>query len=238
MYETLARRLDTEFHVYAIDFRGHGDSGVPDDGNFAWAAMVDDLLAIVDHLGLERVAAFGHSLGGSIVLLAELTRPGVIAAGFLYEPIVWPAGFRHAGPNPMAGPARRRREVFGSRAEAIERFAARPPLAYMRADALLAYAVHGMDDLEDGTVRLKCRGESEARTFEAEEVMTLDRLTGLHAPLRVAAGRRDLDRVGGLALGVADVLGSEPLLYDHLGHFGPFQDPETVAVDIARFLRR
>ena len=64
------------------------------------------------------MAAFGHSVGGATVLLAELARPGLLDAAYLYEPIVWPVGFAHEGPNPMAGPARRRREVFGSRAEA------------------------------------------------------------------------------------------------------------------------
>ena len=150
--------------------------------------MAGDLLAAVDHLGLASVAAFGHSVGGATVLLAELARPGVLDAAYLYEPIVWPAGFAHEGPNPMAGPARRRREEFGSRAEALVRYASRPPLGLLRADALWAYVTHGFEDLADGTVRLKCRAASEAATFEAETAMTLDRVVGVAPPVTVAVG--------------------------------------------------
>jgi len=32
MYAPLARRLTARFHVFALDFRGHGASTVPDDG--------------------------------------------------------------------------------------------------------------------------------------------------------------------------------------------------------------
>ena len=200
--------------------------------------MAGDLLAAVDHLGHTSVAAFGHSVGGATVLLAELARPGVLDAAYLYEPIVWPAGFAHEGPNPMAGPARRRREEFGSRAEAFARYASRPPLGLLRADALWAYVSHGFEDLDDGTVRLKCRAPSEAATFEAETAMTLDRVVGVTPPVTVAVGERRPpgapDRgPAQLAPSLVDQLGAGRLVrYPHLGHFGPFQDPETVAADV------
>lgn len=237
-YELLAAPLAAHHHVWALDLRGHGDSTVPGDGNFSWDAFAGDLLVAVDHLGVASVAAFGHSVGGATVLLAELARPGVLDAAYLYEPIVWPTEFAHEGPNPMAGPARRRREAFASRAEAFVRYASRPPLGLLRADALWAYVTHGFEDLPDGTVRLKCRSTSEAATFEAETAMTLDRVVGVAPPITVAVGDRRApgspdhgpaelapSLVAGLAAG-------RLVRYAHLGHFGPFQDPETVATDV------
>ena len=238
-YEPLAAALSDDFRLWAVDLRGHGDSAAPTDGDFAWSGMADDLLAAVEHLGVPSIHAFGHSLGGATVLLAERARPGVVRSAWLYEPIVWPVGFEHpGGTNPMAGPARRRREVFGSRAEALARYARRPPLGRLRADALWAYVEHGFEDRSDGTVRLKCRAEYEAATFEAETVVTVDRFEGLAPPVTVAVGRRDgPEGPERLAGPLVEVLARGRLVgYDHLGHFGPLQDPETVAADVVAAL--
>ena len=34
------------------------------------------------------VVCFGHSLGGTLALAAELRRPGIFAAMFVYEPVI------------------------------------------------------------------------------------------------------------------------------------------------------
>jgi pimeloyl-ACP methyl ester carboxylesterase len=238
-YEPLASLLAERFRLWGVDLRGHGDSTAPEDGDFRWELMAADLLAVVDHLGLERILAFGHSLGGATVLLAELARPGLVRAAYLFEPIVWPVNFDHpGGVNPMAGPARRRREEFPSRAEALSRYASRPPLGQLRADALWTYVEHGFEDLPGGTVRLKCRAESEARTFEAETAVTVDRFTGLEPATTVAVGRRGRqDGPAGLAPElVAGLARARLVRYDHLGHFGPLQDPDAVAGDIVEAL--
>ncbi len=87
-YEPLAAVLAPHFHVYAIDFRGHGDSSEPEDGDFAWAGMGADVLAAIDALGVDRIDAMGHSLGGASLLIAESVRPGVLRSAYLFEPIV------------------------------------------------------------------------------------------------------------------------------------------------------
>src|SRR3954462_1894529 len=68
-YQQLAAALVERFHVWAIDFRGHGDSSEPDDGDYAWTGMADDLLAATDAVGVERWYGFGHSLGGGVLFL-------------------------------------------------------------------------------------------------------------------------------------------------------------------------
>ena len=234
-YRPMARALLDHHHVWAIDFRGHGGSTAPDDGDFAWRGMAADLLACIDAIGASSVVAFGHSLGGAATMLAEVTRPGVVSAAYLFEPIVFPREYLVGRTeNPMSGPARRRRETFASKADALMRYSSRPPLSVMRADSLAAYVDGGFDELDDGTVRLSCLPEHEARTFECEEKMTLDRIEGLTLPVTVGAGL-----VGGdpnpavFAPMIVEVLENGRLLeYEHLGHFGPFEAPERVAVDV------
>ena len=72
--------------VIGLDFRGHGASGKPrDPAAYAGNQMPDDVLAVMDGLGLERADLLGYSMGGwiSFNLLARF--PGrfssVVAGG-------------------------------------------------------------------------------------------------------------------------------------------------------------
>ncbi len=249
-YRPLASSLTGAFRVWALDFRGHGDATSPDDGDFDWGGMGDDVLASVAAIEPDdgRVFGFGHSMGGAALVLAELARPGTLRAAFLYEPIIVPSDFwpndpggpasaappERRGPNFMAEAARRRRPTFGSRAEALERYAGRPPLGLLRADALAAYVDAGFADLADGGVTLKCTPEHEAATFESTGKASADQLGPVTTPLTFARGTRDPQPGVADFAGVAakQLPGSRLRTYDHLGHFGPFQDPDGLAADV------
>ena len=139
VYGPLAAGLRDRFRVVALDFRGHGWSSRPDNGDFGWDRLTLDLLAVAERLGDAPITGFGHSLGGGTLLLAEHERPGTFGSLVLFEPIVFPDEFDFVGPNPMSAPARGRRPTFPSRAEALARYASRPPLNEMRPDVLEIY---------------------------------------------------------------------------------------------------
>jgi pimeloyl-ACP methyl ester carboxylesterase len=62
----LAQTLAPEVSVLAVDLRGRGQSaGLP--GPYGLAIHGEDLLAVLDHFGLEQTLLVGHSLGGYIV---------------------------------------------------------------------------------------------------------------------------------------------------------------------------
>jgi pimeloyl-ACP methyl ester carboxylesterase len=233
-YDPLALLLRSSFHVWALDLRGHGDSTAPRDGDYSWSHMAEDVVAAVDHIGRGPVGGVGHSMGGAALLLAEAARPGTLRFAFLYEPIVMPIGFVPPVENLLAGPARRRRSHFASKAEVMRRYGTRPPLNVLRADALVAYVDHGLAELDDGSVRLKCSGEHEARTFNAGLVVTVDRIAGAAMPVTVAVGLRvEEPNPARLAHDIVAVLPAASLIeYAHLGHFGPLQDPDTLVPDI------
>ena len=54
--------------------RGHGDSAPPEDGNYAPASCAADVFAVLDGLGLDRVAIVGHSFGACIALATAASR--------------------------------------------------------------------------------------------------------------------------------------------------------------------
>ncbi|GAA1948211.1 alpha/beta hydrolase [Streptomyces durmitorensis] len=60
-YAGLAARLAPKWRVIAPDQRGHGESGRAAD--YSREGYLADLKALMDHLGLDRAALLGHSLG-------------------------------------------------------------------------------------------------------------------------------------------------------------------------------
>ena len=108
----LARALADRFRCHALDLRGHGRSGRPADGDFAWSGFATDVLTVVDRLGLDEPVGFGHSCGGASLLLAEQARPGTFRSLYLFEPVVVPdqdRPLRARGESARPRGARRRR---------------------------------------------------------------------------------------------------------------------------------
>lgn len=67
VWPLVVEALTREFDIYAPDLRGRGGSGAL-PGPFGLQRHVQDLLAVLDAYGLERVAYAGHSLGAYIGL--------------------------------------------------------------------------------------------------------------------------------------------------------------------------
>ena len=239
-YEPLAAALVTRFHVWALDFRGHGETATPSIEALDWRRITDDLGACVDAVtggDAAPIPVFGHSMGGACALLLEKRRPGTFRWIYAYEPIVMPpVPVRPPGENPLAEGAARRRATFGSRAEVMERYASRPPLSTFRADALLAYVTHGFRDEPDGSVTLRCAPVHEAAVFAGSGAITLEDLVAVHVPVTIATGA--VPAGGEFSPAMLGQAQADSLLFgrlevfDHLGHLGPMQDPPSVAASI------
>ncbi|MEX2159187.1 MAG: alpha/beta hydrolase [Dehalococcoidia bacterium] len=58
------------------DARGHGQSGfTPDDSDYTWESHARDMLGLLDHLGIERAALGGGSMGARASVIAALAQP-------------------------------------------------------------------------------------------------------------------------------------------------------------------
>lgn len=238
-YRPMVAGLTQVFSVWAIDFRGHGASQITAQATMVWEDYARDLLAAVGHLGGGPVPAIGHSLGGATTLFAEVLQPRTFSAAWLFEPIVFPPVFLHK-PSVMAAAAERRRAEFDSRAEALARYASRPPLNLLRADSLASYVEHGFIDTDTGTVRLACRPHHEAMTFANAGVVTTELVASVQMPVVIAAGTDDPDdAAAAFAPPAATALpNGELALFDHMGHFGPLQSPNRIAAAAVEFFAR
>jgi len=248
-YRALAAGLVDRFRVVGLDCRGHGRSGMPslaagEDGRvpaMGWERFADDVLAVVDALDLDGGFAFGHSCGGATLLLAEQRRPGTFAGIFTYEPVVAPPSFWAAWPATGHDPGRaalRRRAVFPSRAAAVQHYGAKRPLSCLRPDVLADYVEEGFADQADGTVHLRCDPAAEAATFAmAPHNQAWDHLQLVACPTTYAcgAGPSDFGAEAAVALAARTPLGNSEV-HPGLGHLGPLEDPDAVALALRRAL--
>jgi 3-oxoadipate enol-lactonase len=77
MWEPQVNKLPNDIHAITYDVRGHGSSDVG-DGQFTIELFVDDLIVLLDHLGIERAVLCGLSMGGYIALRAIEKHPNRI----------------------------------------------------------------------------------------------------------------------------------------------------------------
>ena len=62
-------QLGAHYRVVALDCRGHGKSGKPHDPQaYAGDTMGDDVIRLLDHLGIRRTLLMGYSMGARISL--------------------------------------------------------------------------------------------------------------------------------------------------------------------------
>jgi pimeloyl-ACP methyl ester carboxylesterase len=230
--------LATTHHCIGLDFRGHGDSKVPEQLTYEWEGFGADVLAVLADIAAPPggIVGVGHSMGGAALLIAELARPGTFGALYLFEPIVPPPMEMSPPPdNVMAASAERRREEFESAAAAVANFASKGPLNQLRADALHAYVHGGFVVQPDGSVRIKCRGATEAQIYRmAGGHGTFGRLADVTCPVTIAMGQDIGMGPSAFAPAAAERLPRGRLeIFDHLGHFGPLEAPNEIARHIA-----
>ncbi|MFF2371631.1 alpha/beta fold hydrolase [Agromyces sp. NPDC058110] len=76
-WAVVAEHFARSHRVVAIDLRGHGRSDWP--GEYTFELMRDDVIGVLDALGLADITLIGHSMGGTVALLIAEAEPGRIA---------------------------------------------------------------------------------------------------------------------------------------------------------------
>src|SRR5688500_7651497 len=71
----------------AFDLRGHGQSSLPEDGDYSLEACADDLLAVSDALGVDEFLLVGHSMGAAVATVFAATYPHRVRGLLLADPV-------------------------------------------------------------------------------------------------------------------------------------------------------
>lgn len=135
-FTRVADVLAQTWDVIAYDCRGHGESSRA-NGHFSAADRVNDLLAVVDHLGLVRPALMGHSMGAATIANAVARRPGLSRAIVLEDPAWWepPADMSPEAKDRLEHEGHVRNTAWRDSIAAVQRGTWEEGLAWRRADS-------------------------------------------------------------------------------------------------------
>ncbi len=79
IWDDFVPTVASHYRVMALDLRGHGNSDWHPDGAYAYENHVEDIEAIIETLGIDRLVVVGHSLGGRIAMLYGGRNPEKLA---------------------------------------------------------------------------------------------------------------------------------------------------------------
>lgn len=235
------RYIDVQAPALAWDVRGHGRAPAL-ELPVSWWTLGRDLVELIGSLDAagrlpESVVGVGHSMGGTVLVMAELLRPGTFTGLVLVEPVLIPPPFVRNPEFSLAQGAARRRSVFGSRDELIETYLSKPLFQRWHPEAFRAYVDHGFREVPEG-LALRCRREVEAEVFAAgSECGAFARLDELTTPVRLVV----TDRAGELGPPLAllpEALPNVTTTYmAGQNHLVPMERPDLVASEIADALK-
>ena len=116
-FDFVAPGLTPDYHVFAPDLRGHGDSAWADPHTYSFKTHAEDINALLEKLDLCDVVLIGHSMGGMISLIYAATHSGRISRLIIVDSIML---------MPM------------DRVSKMREFSARPGKSYASQDELIA----------------------------------------------------------------------------------------------------
>ena len=238
-YRQVLEPLGADFRILAIDQRGHGSTTLPAEprGRKDWLDLRDDLLDLLETVGARGPVLAGHSMGGTVSILAAAVRPSVARSLVLFDPVVI-LGPRpeDISSSPMVEAARRRRADFADRSEAFASYRGRGAFRTWPDQMINDYLEDGLEDRPGGGVTLACSPDWEASGFAAHAHDTGAAIRALTSPTlilkaeqnstcRLEAG--DFAPPGGLDIEV--VSGTT--------HFLPMERPDLVRAALAEAIR-
>lgn len=77
-FDHIAPDFARDYHVLAVDMRGHGDSGWSPEGAYLVEDYVKDLEGLVRQLGIRRTTLLGNSTGGRVVQVFAGMHPELV----------------------------------------------------------------------------------------------------------------------------------------------------------------
>ena len=149
-WDAVARELASQFHVIAVDARGHGDSDWTPRG-YSMSDRVEDLTAFCEHVGFRDALAVGHSSGGATVALCARRLPEAFERLVLMEPLL----VYDTSREPASLWGNRPRRTWSSRGECREFLKGHAFAGRWRDDVIEDVVEHETMELPNGTLTMK-----------------------------------------------------------------------------------
>ena len=79
-FDHVAPHFTANYHVLAVDMRGHGDSAWDSQGSYVVEDYVKDIAALIAHLKLRNIVLWGNSTGGRVAQMIAGLHPDLVTA--------------------------------------------------------------------------------------------------------------------------------------------------------------
>jgi pimeloyl-ACP methyl ester carboxylesterase len=231
--------------AYAIDLRGHGQSGGgPVDD---WRVVASDVADFLEQAGITGAVGIGHSMGAHTLLQVAADHPRAFSRLVLFDPVILapefyaPGDALYSADNPH--PAIRRKRDFASPDAMIERFASRDPYNLFDPRVFADYCRFGLVPAASGEgFELACAPEVEASVYASSRSngAILEAAKSVAIPvLVVRAKHTDLQDFKSSPTWpdlAAQLPQGTDLYRPDRTHFHPFEDPADAARIIAEWM--
>jgi pimeloyl-ACP methyl ester carboxylesterase len=239
-WDMAALILRERYHLVALDARGHGDSDwSPDAGDDTNRLMVGDTEAFIDHLGYDRLALVGMSMGGMTAMRYAERHPERLSALVLVD--VWP-GIMLTGALEV-DESRRGPEVYDRFDDFLDRAVRFQPKR--SPDSLRYGLIHSLKQLPDGRWTWKNdrrpRPQQDEATANAERERTSlelwETIRAIRTPTLLMRGessralpQEDAERV------IAEMADARLVVVPEAGHSVHSNNPKFFAQALDEFL--
>ncbi len=213
--------------VVNVDFRGHGRSGNA-DRPFTLYDLVADVVAVLDHLQIERAVWAGLSIGGMVALRAALVAPARVSALILLD--------THAGAETAYKKLKYRLMALGTKTLGVRIFLpAIVPLMFGRTTRQTKPAL--VDDWRAKFAAVHVPSTLHALDALIRRDSVVPRLAEIRVPCLVIVGEQDVSLPPTYSAELAAGLRSSTLLeVPASGHLTALEQPEAVTEAMLSFL--
>mgnify|MGYP000989379086 CR=1 FL=1 len=241
LWHPLARSLAGEYRVLAPYFCDHRHAE-PEEG-LEWMLLADDLCRFCEGLGVERPLLAGHSMGATVMTLAEALHGPVARGMVLFEPIFLPGEIYQMDltidQHPLASKSIKRRNHWEDASEARDYLRSRALFRNWDDEMLDLYIRYGMVPGETGGLNLLCHPRREAALFMGSQKRDpWPLLPGIACPVLVVEGELSDNRhFIDLKKAASLIPSGRYRLVEGAGHLIPMEKPGETAALLREFFR-
>jgi pimeloyl-ACP methyl ester carboxylesterase len=248
-YAPFIERLRDKFHIFASDVRGHGDSSPPLESPVKqWELFTGDLAEMIQINMKKPVIGIGHSLGAVVTYMTAAKNPGLFSALVLIDPVFLSLKIRLTGVLlrrlglirgfRLAKGARRRKSLFSSKDEALQRFSSgRGMFRRWESDFISSYLNCALNEKSNGEAVLKCDPELEAQIYESFPGRIFSYAERIECPVLAMRGEfSDTFPPESIQKLQRALKNCETVTIGGAGHFIPMEQPEQCSRVIREFL--
>lgn len=168
LWHPIARELSPPYQAIAPYFCDHRTSD-PHDGGLGWQVLAHDFASLCSSLELKNPLLVGHSMGATVLVMANALFNINARAMILIEPIFLPDDFYKpeitVEQHPLASKAIKRLNHWANREEALSYVRSRSLFKNWDQEMMALYVQHGMMTGDGGGLQLTCSPQREAALF-------------------------------------------------------------------------